>query len=166
MDIETSTAMRRFLDRATGTAVRHARDRRGLTRRQLTKMMPSGVTDRTLLSYEDGSRQMTIARFIEICDTMNESAPEILRRGLQEAALLLENLVLHVDLEAVLNDKNMRFRPLVQWASHLLADQPDGVAPVTPSAVRNMAAVLGCTHDELARYLAKFMPDPEESHIA
>lgn len=157
-DVSQST-----ISRTLGTELRRARERLGLSRQQLVAKLPSGICDRTLMSYEHGTRQVTALRLLELCHALEESTPDLLRRALQTAATYLENLELHVNLHAVINDKNMRFRPMVQWARNSLNDSPSGIMAVTPSAVRNLAAIVGCARDEMAAYLAKFSPEPAET---
>jgi hypothetical protein len=69
-------------------------------------------------------------------------------------------LILQVDLRALVNDKNHKFRPMVQWARNKLNRHPDGVAELTPNAVLELADFIGCAHMDLATHLAKFMPAP------
>lgn len=73
---------------------------------------------------------MTALRLLELCHALEESTPDLLRRALQAAETYLENLELHVDLDAVINDKDMRFRPMVQWARNSLNESPNGVMAV------------------------------------
>lgn len=46
----------RVLGWALGLELRRARERRGLARRQVCAKLPSGIGDRTLLSYEPAPR--------------------------------------------------------------------------------------------------------------
>jgi transcriptional regulator with XRE-family HTH domain len=152
--------------RALGEELRRAREAGGWSRAQFVTRLPSGIGDRTLLAYEHGLRQLTIIRLLELAEALGVNAPAVLSQALQRARLHLQNLVLQVDLRRLLNANNTRFRPLVQWAKNRLNDAPEGVAELTPSAVREMAAFVGSTHHELARYLAKFIPQPAEDDDA
>jgi hypothetical protein len=105
---------------------------------------------------------LTVIRLLELTEALGVSAPNILALALQRAQLYLQNLVLQVDLRQLLNDNNNRFRPMFQWAKNRLNDAPDGIAELTPSAVREIAAFLGSTHHDLAKYLSKFIPEPTE----
>jgi hypothetical protein len=75
----------------------------------------------------------------------------------------LENLSLRVDLRALLQDNNMTFRPMFQWAKNRLNETTDGVVEVTPPATRDLAAFIGKPVRELAAYLAQFLPDPDSA---
>lgn len=115
--------------------------------------------DRTLLAYEHGLRQLTVLRLLELCQGAGEDAPDVLRRALQGARLALANLTLRVDVRRLAAHGNHRFRPMVQWARNKLNKCPDGVAELTPSAVIELADFMGCTHQDLAIYLARFLPE-------
>jgi transcriptional regulator with XRE-family HTH domain len=144
---------------AVGEEVRRTREARGLSRLQLVALLPSGIGARTLLSYEHGTRQLTVLRLAELSWALGTDAPTMFARGLQRARLLLGNLTLAVDLHALLRDERVTFRPLVQWARNLLNEEPDGIVEVEPAVVRHLASFIGCTSTELAEHLARFMPD-------
>ncbi len=63
------------------------------------------------------------------------------------------------DLRQLLAHKSDTFRPMFQWARNKLTENPDGVAELTPSSVRELAAFLGCSHLSLCNYLACFVPE-------
>jgi hypothetical protein len=46
-----------------------------------------------------------------------------------------------------------------QWARNKLNENPDGVAELPPSSVRELATFVGCTYQELAIYFSRFSPD-------
>jgi tRNA A-37 threonylcarbamoyl transferase component Bud32 len=125
----------------------------------MVSRLPSGIGDRTLLSYEHGTRHLTTLRLIELCRAMGVDAPSLLTRALQRARIHMSNLILEVDLQALLLDERPQFRPLAQWARNALNLHPDGVVVVEPAAVRNLALFVGCTFRELADHLARFVPD-------
>jgi hypothetical protein len=86
-------------------------------------------------------------------------APVLLAQALQNARLALENLVLRVDLRKVLTaDTSDRFRPMHQWARNRLIEEPRGVVDLPPPTVRELAALLGCSHTDLAHYLSQSHP--------
>jgi transcriptional regulator with XRE-family HTH domain len=147
------------VNRAVGHELRRLREARGLSRAELVRLLPSGIGDRTLLSYEHGSRQLTLLRFAELSWALGVDAPTLFARGLQRARVLVEHLTLTVDLLALLVDTRVAFRPLAQWARNTLNDHPGGIVDVEPAVVRNLARFMGCTPWELANYLARFTPD-------
>lgn len=149
--------------RAIGAELRLAREERGWSRTQLVTRMPSGIGDRTLLSYEHGTRGLAIMRFIEVCHTLGVSATELLARAFQRARIRLEELVLQVDLVAVLADDAPALSALHQWAHHKMRRQQSRIAELTPDAVTELADAVGCSKRELADYLAGFIPDERAS---
>jgi len=153
--------------RALGEELRRAREALGLSRQKFMLGLPSGIGERTLLAYEHGLRMPTVARFLELCEHLQADAITVFGLALQRAKLYLSNLTLQVDLSKVIHARSHKFRPLVPWARNRLRDTPDGIAHLTPSAVRELAAFLGQSHDDLANYLASFDPAPSlESEAA
>ncbi|TDV52460.1 helix-turn-helix domain-containing protein [Actinophytocola oryzae] len=147
------------VNRAVGEELRRLREARGLSRAQFVGLLPSGIGDRTLLSYEHGTRQLTLMRFAELSWALEVEAPILFARGLQRARVLVEHLTLTVDLLALLVDTRVTFRPLAQWARNTLNEHPNGIVEVEPAVVRNLARFIGCSPRELADYLARFAPD-------
>ncbi|WP_459718870.1 helix-turn-helix domain-containing protein [Actinophytocola sp. KF-1] len=155
----TDEATAAAIARALGEELRRVREARGWSRAQFVKALPSQIGDRTLLSYEHGSRQMTVLRLLELSEGLGVPASAIVAQAMQRARLYLQNLVLRVDLRQLLQDNNMHYRPLSSWARNRLGKAPGGVIEVTPSGLRELAAVLGRTPEELSTYFAKFTPD-------
>lgn len=144
--------------RAMGEELRRARDAREWTREELVTMLPSGICSRTLLSYEHGTRQMTVMRYIEICRVLGVNAPRVLSVALHRARVDIANFSLWVDLRALVADNAAAFRVVVSWARNKLVEHPGGIVEVVPAGVRELATVAGCTHHDLARYFARFIP--------
>jgi transcriptional regulator with XRE-family HTH domain len=145
--------------RALGEELRRTREARGWSRGHLVRQLPSGIGDRTLLSYEHGARQISVLRLIELAQTLGVPASVLVSDALQRARLHLHNVVLRVDLRQLLQDDNINYRPMFQWARNRLNESRDGVVEVTPSGVRELAAFLGRTPAEMSTYLAAFAPD-------
>lgn len=149
--------------RAVGEEMRRVREARGWSRAQFVKRLPSGIGDRTLLAYEHGLRQLTLARLMELTEGLEVDPAEVVTRGLQRARLHLEHLTLHIDLHTLLTDLGSgrhAFRSMVQWARNALNEHPDGVMEVDAKVVQNLALFAGCSRRELAEYLARFTPSP------
>ena len=139
-----------------GREVRRAREARGWTRGQLVERMPSGIGDRTLLSYEHGIRFIAVVRLVEICRALGVAASEILRR----AEVAAESLVQHtlvVNLRAVQADGRDGYAAVADWARRRAGGS--GTVRLEPATVREMAAMLGFEHRVLAAYLAEFSVD-------
>jgi transcriptional regulator with XRE-family HTH domain len=151
----------KVVSRAIGEELRREREAGGWSRAQFVRLLPSGIGDRTLLAYEHGLRHHGVLRLMELCNALGVDVPSLLARAFQRAHIHLENLPLKVDLRALLKDSRPMFRPLRQWAQNTLNGCPDGVTEVTPVVVRNLALFMGCTHEQLAKYLAGFLPGEE-----
>jgi len=147
------------ISRAIGEELRRAREALGWSRGHLVSLLPSGIGDRTLLSYEHGTRHLTVLRFIELCRALGIAAPTLLNQALQRARIHLQNLVLQIDLRHLLNDRSEKFRPMHQWARNKLNENPDGVVELAPASVRELATFVGCSYHDLSTYLAKFLPE-------
>lgn len=145
---------------AIGEELRRARETKGMSRAQFVKLLPSGISDRTLLAYEHGLRQMSVLRLIELSEGLRIPASAVLAQALERARIHLENLVLRVDLRELIADENRHYRPMRQWAKNRLSQEPGGIVELVPAAVLELAAFLGRTQTELATYLAKFTPEP------
>ena len=89
---------------ALGGELRRAREVMGLSRAQFVALLPSGIGERTLLAYEHGLRQVTVARLAELCDVLGVTPSTLLTEALQKARIHLANLVLRVDLQALIKD--------------------------------------------------------------
>ena len=154
----------RAISRAVGEELRRAREAKGWSRAQLVGMLPSGIGDRTLLSYEHGTRHLTVLRLVELSRALGVASPGLLNQAMQRSRLHLQNLALQVDVRQMLDDGSDTFRPMRQWALNKLIDHPDGIVEVAPASVRELATFVGYTHRDLANYLARFIPDelPEE----
>lgn len=155
MDAQDKVTDRAFA-RILGQEIRRVRESEGLTRAQLVARLPSGIGDRTLLSYEHGIRYLTVVRFVEICRALGVAASEVLHRASEKAADL-RRFSLKVSLRDVLRDRRDGFEPVRLWAKNRLdEDKSSSEVQLAPVTVREMAAVLGFSHGTLAAYLAEF----------
>ncbi|MFC4855266.1 helix-turn-helix domain-containing protein [Actinophytocola glycyrrhizae] len=148
----------RAFARVLGQELRTARETKGLTRIQLVAQLPSGIGDRTLLTYEHGIRQITVNRFVEICRALGVAAAEILDQALEKARDL-RAFSLRVNLTAVLRDQRDELAPIRFWAQRRIEDSSSAEVLLPPAVVRELAAALGFSHAALARYLVEFSAD-------
>jgi transcriptional regulator with XRE-family HTH domain len=149
----------KVISRAIGEELRRAREATGWSRGQVCAQLPSGIGDRTLLTYEHGTRHLTVVRLIEISRVLGVAAPSLLNQAQQRARIHLQNLNLQVNLKHLLNDMNEKFRPMHQWARNKLNEHPDGMVELPPASVRELATFVGCGYEELAGWLARFLPE-------
>lgn len=161
MDIASHDEIERTVARALGEELRRARSEVGWTRAELVERMRSEIHARTLANYEQGSRQCTVARFVEICEALGVAAPDVLGLALQRAKVQLLASSIQVDLQAVLNDTSTKLEPLRRWARNRLASNQNdrGVARLPKAAVHDMAALLDITDAELVEQLVRFTPE-------
>lgn len=80
---------------------------------------------------------------------------------MQRARIYLDSLAVRVDVQALLADRDAQFWMLTTWAHNKLIEYPGGVVELAPSAVREIATMIGFPHEELAAYFARFTPEPE-----
>jgi hypothetical protein len=111
-------------------------------------------------------RLLTVVRLLELCEGLEVSPTDLLAEALQRAKLHLSHLKLRIDLNKVVNDRNMNFRPLVQWARNRLNHTANGIIEVSPDAILELAAVVGHSQKDLTRYLCRFTPGPDPDEAA
>ena len=147
--------------RAIGEELRRARESVGLTRAQLVAKMESEIHPQTLATYERGVRQCTVGRLVEICQTMEISAPLLLTWAMQRAEIDLPTIGLQIDLRAVIKDKRAELIPLRKWARGRLTDDPESeIAQLDWPAVQEMASMYEIDRSEFVSYLISFTPRP------
>jgi transcriptional regulator with XRE-family HTH domain len=145
----------RAFSRILGQEIRRAREARGWTRVQLVEQLPSGIGDRTLLSYEQGIRHLSVIRFVEISKALGVAASELLARALEKARDL-RAFSLRVNLRAVLRDQRDGFESVRRWARNRLKGDPSTEVLLAPMTIRELAVALDYSHAALAAYLAEF----------
>jgi transcriptional regulator with XRE-family HTH domain len=69
--------------RAVGEQLRRARVNRGWSRPEFVKQMPTTMPINTYAGYEQGIRQCSIPRLVEICQVLGVSAPKLLESALR-----------------------------------------------------------------------------------
>lgn len=136
MDFSDSN-VRELVAKALGAQLRQERERREWSRAQFVTHLPSGVGERTLLAYEHGLRKLTVLRLLELCYFLETEPTEFLGLALQRAMILLDNVVLQIDLRALLDDRRPKFRSMNQWARNKLNSNSDGVVNWPPSQSEN-----------------------------
>ena len=142
------------ITQAVGKALRRVREDLGLTRKDLAARLDSGIGERTLLSYELGHRQLTMGRFTELCRAMGVHPAvvfaDVFRTTLEE----WENGKILVDVIALTKDREPGFQPVRQWGRNRLErDSSLRFVELESAAVRELAAVVGCSPYDLAMYL-------------
>lgn len=152
---------RRIVSRALGEELRRAREKHGWSRAEFVAGLSSGIGDRTLLSYEHGTRELAVLRWLELCAGLRVEPTDLLGFAVQRAGVLLDTVALRVDLRALLADQRTTFRPMHPWARNKLNRHPDGTTRLAPDLIRELADFIGCAHEDLAAHLARFTPDAD-----
>ena len=147
----------RVFAKAVGQAIRQAREAHGWTRQYLVERLPCGIGDRTLLSYEHGIRFLSVVRFEEICRALGVAGSEILRRA-EDAARDLTQRTLTVNLRAVKKESDAP-PGVAEWARRRVLAGDGPYLRLEPATLREMAATLDLSHEDLATYLAAHAVD-------
>lgn len=152
--------------RAVGEELRRARASLGLTRPELVKRMRTDIPVNTYACYEQGIRQCSIPRLVEICQALGISALELLGLAFQRLELEMEESMVRIDLRKVIDDERDELRPLRRWARDYMQDDaltadPDEPAVVRLSwdVVREMGRFCGLQKRGLRRYIREFSPE-------
>ena len=165
MDVVHDDVTSQAFTRALGEELRRARDHVGWSQAQLVARMPSDLHIKTLATYEQGARQCTVVRLLEICRTLSVSALDVLGRAMMRMEIDLQTVGLQVDLHAMLRDPRVELRPLRRWARNRLANNPmAGIARLDGGVVQEMAAMIGVSLSDLVHQLEMFTPHTAENH--
>jgi transcriptional regulator with XRE-family HTH domain len=145
--------------RALGVELRRAREMLGWSRAELADHLPA-MQEHVIYTYEQGVRNCTVARLVEICEPLGIDPPEVLGLALQRAKMEARILGLVIDLRAVARDDSAGYRPVQRWAHVRLEDGSvsNGVVRLSHAVLREMAVILGYTRESLVRYLSAFAP--------
>ncbi len=113
--IRDSVAFQKIL----GEELRALRRRRGWTRKQLRRRLPSAIGVQTIATYEQGIRKLSVLGLVELCDAMNEPPQDLLARVHQRAtpasnAIFSDGIHLELSTLAALDDPQLV--PLRRWA--------------------------------------------------
>jgi transcriptional regulator with XRE-family HTH domain len=139
-----------------GNRIKVARQERGWTREQVIQRLPTPIVDRTLLSYEHGTRRYTVARLAEIAIVLGEAPGDILNAAAREARAY-HMIPMRVDLAAIARDRN-GFAALSKWAKSKLVEPPRERYPVlVPLVIQTLATMVEKPSRDLVRYLAQFI---------
>jgi transcriptional regulator with XRE-family HTH domain len=147
--------------RAIGEELRRAREANGWTRKKFVDRLPFAVHVQTIAGYEKGATQCTTTRFIELCETMGVSAPDVMAWGMQRANSSLPLIGIQVDLHAVIADKSKELLALRRWARRRLEiDDSTGVARLSWETVKEMGLMFGFGVCDFVKRITLFTPGP------
>lgn len=152
--------------RAVGEELRRARTSAGWSRPELVKRMKKRVPVNTYACYEQGIRQCSIPRLIEICQVLEVSALELLGLAFQRLELEMEESMVRIDLRKVVKDERDDVRQLRRWAQNrmkedaLTADSEEpAVVRLRWDVVKEMGKFCDLSPKRLRRYIRDFTPE-------
>ena len=150
------------LQRVLGEELRWARTKRGWSRRELQNQLGSTVSMQALATYEDGTRQCSVMRLVELCSAMDVRPQDLL--GRVHDRLFTDDHARHVrlDLNRVIQDQQPELLPLRRWARdrlrHLELTDSTTVRLDMP-ALERMAELCGVDTGELIGRLHRLSAD-------
>lgn len=152
--------------RAIGEELRRARASVGWSRPELIKHMQTPIPVNTYACYEQGIRQCSIPRLVEICQTLGVSVLELLGLALQRLQFDLDQSGVRIDLRKIVNDEREELRPLRQWANNRLKEEAPTANSHEPAVVhlqwavvKEMATFCGVPKRWLLNYIREFTPE-------
>jgi len=152
----------RQFTRALGHEFKEARKRAGLSRVAAAALLPYDLHARTWAAYEQGERQVSVARLLDMCQVLNVYLPDLMAWALQRTQLAQPggaSQVLQVDLRAVERAADADLDSVRAWARRRRAADPStDVVGLPFAAVQELAIMLGFPSAELMRQLARFAP--------
>nr|WP_084477202.1 helix-turn-helix transcriptional regulator [Actinokineospora enzanensis] len=149
------------LNRSVGQRLRAVREELGWSRAQLVAKLGVEMHVQTIGTYESGHRQLTIARYVALCEALGVPAPELLAEAIRRAEVDAHFLVCTVDLRRlVAASDDPVLEPLRRWARNRLESGSDdgGIVHLEPESVAELAVFCGLTHVGLFRRLATYAP--------
>lgn len=144
--------------RVLGDEIRRLRKQRGWTRKELNGRLQSDISLQTLATYELGTRQCSVVRFVEICIALDELPHELLSRVHERVFTDTPVGRIRIDLRQVVRDRQPELLPLRRWAAGRLAGEsgPHGSdVHLDIAALERMAELCGIDTVDLIANLRK-----------
>lgn len=146
----------RVISRALGEEIRRLRDGKGLTREKLIEKMGCDIHVQTLATYEQGLRQCTVVRLVQICMALEVGPLDVLGLALQHAEVDLLKHGMYVDLRALIADKRPEMMLIRKWARRRLAADPTSETVRISGPVLQELAVLS-DYDNEQRFVKELL---------
>ncbi|ONI81073.1 XRE family transcriptional regulator [Actinosynnema sp. ALI-1.44] len=157
--------------RVLGDEIRRLRKKRGLTRKQLNRRLQSDISLQTLATYELGTRQCSMVRFVEICLALDELPHELIARVHERVFTDSPRGRVRIDLRQVVRDDHPELLPLRRWARDRLDHHPAGhtvgaaEVHLDFAALERMAELCGMDTVDLIGLLRRIGGAPSEPPI-
>lgn len=156
--------------KAVGDELRRARACVGWSRPELVKRMKTRIPVNTYACYEQGIRQCSIPRLVEICEALGVRASELIDLALQRLKRDLDKSEVLIDLHKIVRDEREELRPLRQWARNRIKIDALTTDTHKPAVVRlpwvvvkEMGVFCGTPNRLLLGYIQDFTPDSAPS---
>lgn len=141
--------------RVMGDEIRRLRKQRGWTRKDLNGRLQSDISLQTLATYELGTRQCSVVRFVEICLALDELPHVLMARVHERVFAETPSGRIRIDLRKVTRDTTDELLPLRRWAKGRLDTTDSGRSSEVQldlAALERMAELCGLdTVDLIAR---------------
>ncbi|WP_026316700.1 helix-turn-helix domain-containing protein [Actinokineospora enzanensis] len=108
-----------------GDEIRKLRKQRGWTRKELNSKLQSDISLQTLATYELGTRQCSVVRFVEICVALDALPHDLMARVHDRVFADTPIGRVRVDLKRAVADTRPELLPLRRWAAELLTGQEE-----------------------------------------
>ena len=144
--------------RVLGDELRKARKQRGWTRKELNNRLQTEISLQTLATYELGTRQCTIVRFVELCMALEELPHEVMSRVHDRVFAGTPAGRVHVDLRSVVRDTRSELSPLRRWAAGRLAAHVGPEPPVVPLDISALERLAELCQLETVELIGKLRP--------
>lgn len=137
--------------RTLGDELRRARKRRGWTRKDLQENLRTEISLQTLATYELGTRQCSVVRFVELCIALGEQPDELLARAHRRVYAGAEQGRVRVNLRSLADDEQPELNPFRRWASNRLHESPGSRSELflDVSALEQLAELCGLSTVDL-----------------
>jgi len=162
----TTIAYEDQIVRAIGEELRRARANAGWSRPELIEHMKTRIPVNTYACYEQGIRQCSIPRLVEICQALKVNVSELLALALQRLEHDLTTSGVWIDLRKITQDEREELRPLRRWAHNRLKEEALAADSQEPAAVhlhwavvKEMAVFCGVPREWLHGYIRDFTPE-------
>ena len=150
----------RLLLREVARELKRVREARGWTRENFVDHLPSGISWRTLLSYENLDRDLSLPRFLELCVALRVSPLDVLVAAEEACDVGVEFRAVQVNLRDLIRDDATKYDLMRQWARNTVINNSALTSvEVTPDLMHEFAILMQCSSRDLALYLATFSID-------
>lgn len=136
--------------RVLGDEIRRLRKRRGWTRKDLNDRLQSEISLQTLATYELGTRQLSVVRFVEICVALDELPHELMARVHARVFIETPGNSVQLDLSHLAAEDDPALWPVRRWAADKLrADPRVTTVTVDRAALAFLATLCGVERGDL-----------------